>query len=207
MVLYRDELYNPVMEPIKTFRIITLGDTAVGKTSLFIKYIEDQFKEAIASTIAVNHHYKEILIDGSKVHLQMWDTAGQERYKSIVRQMYRGADGFIFVYDVSNDRSFSEMKNIVSELSGILDPKFTVLVGNKIDLIEDSDELKEKKQVLERYATENKFKYFFTSAKTGVNVNEVFEHLSRFLFYNKDSTAKPKNALLAPKKKKWRVCF
>lgn len=195
------------MEPIKTFRIITLGDTAVGKTSLFIKYTEDQFKEAIASTIAVNHHYKEILIDGNRVHLQMWDTAGQERYKSIVKQMYRGADGFILVYDVNNDRSFSEMKNIITELEGILDPKFTVLVGNKIDLVENSADLEEKKRELDKYATDNKFKYFITSAKTGVNVNEVFEYLSKSLFYNKDMRTKPKNALLALKKNKWRFCF
>lgn len=195
------------MDAIKTFRIITLGDTAVGKTSLFIKYMEDQFKEAIASTIAVSNHYKEVLIDGNRVHLQMWDTAGQERYKSIVRQMYRGADGFILVYDINNDRSFSEMKNIVLELSGILDPKFTVLVGNKIDVPESSEELSRKKEVLEKFAGEKKFKYFFTSAKTGVNVNEVFEFLSKSLYYNKDPVSKPKNALMALKKKKWRFCF
>lgn len=190
----------------KTFKIVILGDTNVGKSSLFIRYLKDEFKEAIANTIAISNDFKEVLVDGNPVHLQMWDTAGQEKFKSIVSQLYRDADGFIFVYDVSISRSFSGMKSLISELSGILNPKFMVLVGNKIDCLE-GEALDEEKDILHDFAAKNRCKYFFTSAKTGENVNEVFEYLSRVLYYSKDVKAKPKNVLTSIFKKKKKFCF
>jgi len=188
----------------KTFKIVILGDTNVGKSSLFIRYLRDEFKEAIANTIAINNDFKEILVDGNRVHLQMWDTAGQEKFRSIVSQLYRDADGFIFVYDVNIDRSFSGMKNLIAELGGILNPRFTVVVGNKIDLC--GDELEKKKSEIQEFASKNKFKWFLTSAKTGECVNDVFEHLSKVLYYNKDTRERPKN-LISLFKRKRRFCL
>ncbi|ELA41288.1 small GTP-binding protein domain protein [Vittaforma corneae ATCC 50505] len=190
----------------KTFKIVILGDTNVGKSSLFIRYLRDEFKEAIANTIAISNDFKEVLVDGNPVHLQMWDTAGQERFKSIVSQLYRDADGFIFVYDVNISRTFSGMKNLIAELSSILNPKFTVLVGNKIDCLE-GEALEEERGFLQDFAAKNKFKYFFTSAKTGESVNEVFEYLSRVLYYNTDVKTKPKNVLTSIFKKKKSFCL
>lgn len=189
----------------KTFKIVILGDTNVGKSSLFIRYLRDEFKDAIANTIAINNDFKEVLVDGNPVHLQMWDTAGQERFRSIVSQLYRDADGFIFVYDVNTDRSFSGMKNLIDELADIANPKFTVVVGNKIDCLE-SEELAEKKVGIRDFASGKKLKWFLTSAKTGEGVNDVFEHLSKALYYTKEVKPKPRNFISIIKKKR-RFCL
>lgn len=190
----------------KTFKIVILGDTNVGKSSLFGRYMRDEFKEAIANTIAVSNDFKEIIVDGNTVHLQIWDTAGQERFKSIVSHYYRDADGFIIVYDVNIARSFCGMKNLISELSGILNPKFTVLVGNKIDCASE-EVMQHEESSLREYSSKNKFKHFFTSAKTGQSVNEVFEFLSKSLYYGKEKQAKPRNMLLSIKKKRKKFCW
>jgi small GTP-binding protein len=190
----------------QTFKILILGDTNVGKSSLFLRYLKDDFKEAIANTIAISNDFKEVLVDGNLVHLQMWDTAGQERFKSIVSQLYRDADGVILVYDVTAPRSFSEVKNLIAELESILDPRFTVLVGNKIDRAE-KEQLEDEKSILKDLANKTKFEYFFTSAKTGENVNKIFEHLSRSLYYNKKPKKKMKNLLSQISKQRRRFCF
>lgn len=190
----------------QTFKILILGDTNVGKSSLFLRYLKDDFKEAIANTIAISNDFKEVMIDGNLVHLQMWDTAGQERFKSIVSQLYRDADGVILVYDVTVPRSFSEMKNLIAELDSILDPRFTVLVGNKIDRA-SKELLEDERSILKELATKLKFEHFFTSAKTGENVNRIFEYLSRSLYYNKKPKKKFKNLLARISKHKKRFCF
>lgn len=198
---------DPIAKSVpKTFKILILGATNVGKSSLFIRYLREEFKEAIANTIAVSNDFKEIIVDGNPVHLQIWDTAGQERFRSIVSQYYRDADGFIFVYDVSIERTFSEMKNTIEELEGILNPKFTVVVGNKIDCASE-EILKNEESRIKEYAGKKKFKHFFTSAKTGEQVNDVFEYLSKSLYYNKDKQEKVKNMLTAVKKKKKKFCW
>lgn len=191
----------------QTFKILILGDMNVGKSSLFLRYVKDDFKEAIASTIAISNDFKEVIIDNNPVHLLIWDTAGQERFKSIVSQLYRDADAFILVYDVNTPRSFSVVNNLIAELGPTLDPRFTVLVGNKIDCI-GKDELKDEEEILKSLAKRsNDFKYFFTSAKTGKNVNEIFDYLSKSLYYNKKPKAKPKNLLSRLAKHKRKFCF
>lgn len=189
-----------------TYKIIILGDTNVGKSSLFLRYLRDEFRDAIASTIAISNDFKEVLVDGHPVHLQIWDTAGQERYKSIVSQLYRDADGFILVYDVNSRRSFSGMKHLMSELGSVLDPRFTVLVGNKTDCVEQ-ETLREEAAILRSLAQESKIRYFLTSAKTGENVCEVFEVLSKSLLLGKTVREKPRNAISLAKKRKRRFCF
>jgi len=188
------------------YKIIILGDTNVGKSSLFLRYLKDEFREAMANTIAISNDFKEVIIDGNPVHLQIWDTAGQEKFRSIVSQLYRDADGFIFVYDVNVKRSFSEMKHLITELKTILNPSFTILVGNKIDCAE-TDALGEETEELRKLAEDNKFKYFLASAKTGEKVNEIFDVLSRALYSQKLLKPKRKNALKAIKKWKRRFCF
>lgn len=194
----------------RTFKIIILGDANVGKTSFFMRYLTDEFEQSVSSTIGVNNNFKEVIIDNHPVHLQIWDTAGQERFKSLVSQFYRDADGFIFMYDVTIRKSFGKMKTLIEELEGLINPKYTVLIGNQIDRLEENEiekeKIEEEKDILKEFANKNKFKWFFTSAKTGKNVNEVFEYLSRALYYNKESKPKTKN-LLSVIKRKRKFCF
>ncbi|KAI5179534.1 hypothetical protein PAEPH01_2695, partial [Pancytospora epiphaga] len=166
------------------YKIIILGESNVGKSSLFLRYSEDQFKEAIANTIGINNTFKELVIDNEVVHLQMWDTAGQERFRSIVSAFYRESDGFVLVYDVTSRRSFDYMKQLVEELEKCLDRRFTLLVGNKADYLEE-EERQEEEKILGEYAAEMGVSYYLASAKTGENVNKLFEDLSRKLFRTK----------------------
>jgi small GTP-binding protein len=182
------------------YKIIILGESNVGKSSLFLRYTEDLFKEALANTIGINNCFKELFIDGNPVHLQMWDTAGQERFRSIVSAFYRESDGFILVYDVTMERSYHYLTQLISELSECIDPKFTILVGNKTDQL-SQDKLFEEYDKLASLAKKHKFKYYFTSAKTGENVNELFEELSRDLYYNKVTQSKPVNKIIFNKPK------
>lgn len=207
--LYQLIYFNikPLMSEVKTiptFKILILGDTNVGKSSLFLRYMKDEFKEVIANTVAINYDFKEIFVNGEAVHLKIWDTAGQEKFRSIVSQLYRDADGFILVYDVNTRRSFSSLTHLVKQLKDVINPKFTVVVGNKIDTIDEELLVQEEKSIKE-FATENKFKYFLVSAKTGNQVNEIFETLSKSLYKNKEVKVKGENAL--KRGKKWKKLF
>lgn len=190
------------------YKVIILGESNVGKSSLFLRYTEDQFKEAIANTIGINNTFKELIIDGEPVHLQMWDTAGQERFRSIVSAFYRESDGFVLVYDVTSSRSFDYIRQLVEELQGCLDARFTLLVGNKVDRLKEDARAEEMGQ-LERYASGLGFSYCFASAKTGENVNEMFEALSRRLFRMKSKSEIARNTVdLSKKRRRGRFwCF
>lgn len=186
-----------------SYKIIVLGESNVGKSSLFLRYTLDIFRDAMANTIGIDNSFKELIIDGSPVHLQLWDTAGQERFRSIVTAYYRESDGFVFVYDVTVEY----MVQRIEEMTDCIDPRFTVVVGNKIDSI-GKDKLEEEKMRLSLVAKKYNFKSYFSSAKTGENVNELFEELGRNLYYNKTKKENSTNLIdLSKKKKKHRWCF
>ena len=154
-------------------KILIIGDSAVGKTSLLLKYVENYFPETHMATIGVEYKTKVIETSKYKVNLNIWDTAGQERFKSITKSFFNGANGIVFVYDITESSTFSGVKNWIKDS----DPygKFeSVLCGNK-------DDLKEKRQVktdaLKEYGLKKKIAVFETSAKTGHNVNEAFKQL------------------------------
>lgn len=183
------------------YKIIILGESNVGKSSLFLRYTEDRFKEAIANTIGVNNTFKELVIDGKPVHFQMWDTAGQERFRSIVSAFYRESDGFVFVYDVTSDRSFDYMCQLLDELREAVDPRFTLVVGNKVDCA-DAECLAAESERLKVLARQRGFHHYLSSAKTGENVNEMFEALCKDLFHMKSKEENAKNVLDITRKKK-----
>ncbi|KAI5148526.1 hypothetical protein ENBRE01_0387 [Enteropsectra breve] len=190
------------------YKIIILGETNVGKSSLFMRYTEDSFMETIPNTIGVNNFFKKLVIEGNPVHLQMWDTAGQERFRSIVSAFYRESDGFLLVYDLGNQRSFEYLKQLVDELKDFLDPRFTVLIGNKSDTVDRETLLKSKAQ-LSSMAQKIGCKYHLVSAKTGENVNRVFEDLSGELYNRKKKAVKERVSFLSSKKNQriFKFCF
>lgn len=188
---------------IPTYKIAILGDTNVGKTSLFVRYLRREFRDIVSNTIAVDYNFRKVFVNGEEVHLKIWDTAGQEKFKSIVSQLYRDADGFILVYDVNSRRSFSEMTHLIREIGSNLDPKMTVIVGNKIDTVGPEDRKSEEK-LLKEFCETKKFKYFLTSAKTGVFVDDLFLYLAGALYYGKNNIRKSNEI---KKKKKWRGKF
>jgi Ras-related protein Rab-1A len=155
------------------FKIILVGDSGVGKTSLFSRYTDDIFTESFISTIGIDFKMKTITVKNKKVRLQIWDTAGQERFRTIVQSYYRGAQSIIIVFDITDIKSFENVKCWLSEINKyVLDEQFAqiLLVGNKNDLATRAVSYELAKQ----FAIENQMKYIETSAKSSSNVEKAF---------------------------------
>ena len=171
------------MEEKNKLKIIIIGDSQVGKTSLLFQYTENFYPENFISTVGIEYKLKEIKINEVNYTLQIWDTAGQERFKSLSRSFMNEADGVLFVYDITNKKTFQSIKDwikIQEDTSEIGNKK--IIVGNKSDL-EDKREISKEKlknlcEQLNVYGEE-------TSAKTGENVSEIFEKLAQLIVEDK----------------------
>ena len=157
-------------------KLMIIGETRTGKTSLISRYCKDEFKsESYISTIGIDFQIKNIELNSKKIRLQIWDTAGQERFRNIAKNYFRSSDGFIIVYDISSSESFERLDYWIEEIKSNSD-EFTkmILVGNKCDI---QDQRQVNKAEGEEYAKKKSIKFFEVSAKEGTNVNEVFECL------------------------------
>lgn len=161
----------------KLLKIIILGDSGVGKTSLMNRFVKNKFSTQYKATIGADFLTRDMDIDGVPVNIQIWDTAGQERFQSLGVAFYRGADACLLVYDVNEPKSFTSLSTWCDEFliqSTPSDPDnfpFVVL-GNKIDV-------EEQRQVTEKRArswceSRGNVQYFETSAKTADGVEEAF---------------------------------
>ena len=165
-----------------SLKILLIGDSFVGKTSLLLKYCDGQFPEAHMATIGFEFKVKIINVGKWQIRLQIWDTSGQERFRSITQNFYRNADGILFVYDVTNRESFSHIKDWLMD-SQVEDSDIKrILVGNKVDL-EDKRAIDAEK--MNSFAESKKMKCFETSAKSGENVETIFKEISLLILENK----------------------
>ena len=169
-------------------RIVIIGDTSVGKTSILNQLIDQTFQEYEQTTVGANYQLYVEEIDGKKVEIQIWDTAGQEKFKSLGPIYYRNARGAAVVFDVTNRNTFdhlSEWINAFTEVAGTDTSIF--IVANQIDKIDkrqvDSDEIKS-------WADSNAYRVFETSAKTGEGVAELFHEIAVEILKNFVSNAK-----------------
>ncbi len=167
-----------------TLKILLIGDSFVGKTSLLLQFIDRECPESHMATIGVEFKDKIVEINKKKVKLQVWDTSGQERYRSITKNFYRNADGVMFVCDVTKENTFGNIKNwlIDSEQNANNSNFKKILVGNKIDLIE---ERVIKSEQLETFSNKKNMKCFETSAKDGTNIDLVFMELAKLILKDK----------------------
>ena len=163
-------------EDYRLYKILLLGDCAVGKSCLLLRYCENSFQESHLATIGLDFRLKTITLENNrKIRIQIWDTAGEDRFRSITRNYYKGAHGIVLIYDVTDQQSFQHIKDWVDKIKeeskeGVI----IYLVGNKIDLID--------KRIItnadgKKLSEEIKIKYYETSAKDSIGVNEVFENL------------------------------
>ena len=137
---------NNTLKDIK-LKLLIIGDSNVGKTSMLLNYTDNYFPESHLATIGVEYKVKELKTNKFNIALQIWDTAGQERFRSITKSFFRNTNGILFVYDITSRRSFQSVKDWIKD-SEMHDSGFEkILVGNKIDLEEkrevQTDELKE----------------------------------------------------------------
>ena len=153
-----------------SLKILLIGDSHVGKTSLLLKYVDDFFPEEHIATIGIEYKDKFINKDGFNIRLQLWDTAGQERFNSITKNIYRNTNGVLFVYDVTKRKSYNSMKNWIKDTEKIDKDIKGIILGNKIDL----EEREVNKDELEELGNKMNMKFLETSAKENINVKEAF---------------------------------
>ena len=159
-------------------KILTLGDSGVGKTSIIQKFVNDKFSQNMLSTIGVDFQSKIIMIDNTKVKLKIWDTTGQERFKTLTSQYYNGADGALLIFDVTNKESFKRINFWMNELNEKkkLNELGLLLIGNKIDLV--NKRIIDKEEA-ENFAKNNNLSYYETSALKNININNIIIDIAK----------------------------
>jgi Ras-related protein Rab-5C len=168
------------------FKLVLLGESAVGKSSLVLRFVKDQFDDYRESTIGAAFLTQTVnLEDGTAVKFEIWDTAGQERYKSLAPMYYRNANCAVVVYDITQSASLEKARNWIRELQRQADPSIVIaLCGNKSDLAVRRQVTQEEAQ---KYAQEEGLMWAETSAKTGDGVTDIFTRIAKKL----PSTAPP----------------
>ena len=172
---------NNNLQEIK-LKILIIGDSNVGKTSMLLNYTDNYFPESHLATIGVEYKVKKITTNKYNITLQIWDTAGQERFRSITKSFFRNTNGILFVYDITSRKSFQSVKDWIKD-SEMHDSGFEkVLCGNKVDLEQQRqvkiDELKE-------FGMKKKIDVIETSAKSNINIDESFKKLIDLILSNK----------------------
>eukprot|EP01016_Furgasonia_blochmanni_P037048 TRINITY_DN4317_c0_g1_i24.p1 TRINITY_DN4317_c0_g1~~TRINITY_DN4317_c0_g1_i24.p1 ORF type:complete len:183 (+),score=45.70 TRINITY_DN4317_c0_g1_i24:126-674(+) len=159
------------------FKLVIIGNSGVGKSSLLLRFADDQFNENYLATIGVDFRFRTLKVDGKSVKLQIWDTAGQERFRTITNAYYKGADGIVVVYDTTQYSTFEDVEKFwINEIESYAEKGVELmLVGNKNDLNEtkavSTDEVKD-------YCVKRNMELFETSAKTADHVNDCLLYTS-----------------------------
>ena len=168
------------------FKIILLGDSSVGKTSLILRFCDDKFMEIGTSTIGVDTKTKDVRHNGKKIQLEIWDTAGEERFRTLAKNSYQGSDGIILVYDITQKKTFSNIKHWYDNIKNNIDidKVAIILVGNKSDLPDPQV----KKESTEKFCEQYNIQVIETSCKENINIVETFNILIEKMIklYNDD---------------------
>lgn len=172
-------------------KLLLIGDSGVGKTCLLFRFAEDKFNAQFISTIGIDFKIRTVNVDGKRLKLQIWDTAGQERFRTITTAYYRGAAGIMLVYDVTNERSFENIKNWMRNIEEhAADDVEKMIIANKCDNEESRVISREKGQNL---AMDHNVAFYETSAKNGDNVEEAFISIARVIKDSLESKREEEN--------------
>lgn len=166
-----------------TLKILTIGESAVGKTCILLRFTDDKFLINHITTIGIDYKSKVINSGGKSVKLKIWDTAGQERFRNITKQYYKGADGILLVYDITERNSFEKARDWMNNIQDNTqkDNVGIVLLGNKSDLEERQVSYEEGQKL----AQEFNVMFMETSAYKNINIKESFECLTNLIVSKK----------------------
>ena len=194
------------MTKIEDIKLITLGNSAVGKSSFILKYTDNSFSQEYLSTLGVDYKHKKIkLKNGKDVRLRIFDTAGQERYRAVSASFIKKADGVILIYDISDLDSFKAVDNWIKSIRETGKEKLPiVLVGNKCDLSDDERKISLKEG--QDKANEFQIPFYETSCKDGINIKEALEKLIDDIIEKGNKNIMGEFKILNKGKKKEKCC-
>eukprot|EP00300_Choanocystis_sp_HF-7_P027778 c33009_g1_i1.p1 GENE.c33009_g1_i1~~c33009_g1_i1.p1 ORF type:complete len:208 (+),score=43.90 c33009_g1_i1:48-671(+) len=160
------------------FKLVLIGDSGVGKSCLLLRFVDDNFSEFYVSTIGVDFRFRTLTVDNKLVKLQIWDTAGQEKFRTITSAYYRGADGIIVVYDISQHKSFEHVDDWLREAARYAkEGVVKLVVGNKSDLPNRDVTPEEGAALAERH----RMQHIETSSLNSNNVDRAFRMIAQRL--------------------------
>ncbi|KAJ8102751.1 ras family-domain-containing protein [Lipomyces tetrasporus] len=170
-------------------KLLLIGDSGVGKSCLLLRFSEDSFTPSFITTIGIDFKIRTIDLDGKRIKMQIWDTAGQERFRTITTAYYRGAMGILLVYDVTDEKSFNNIRNWFSNVEQHASEGVNkLLIGNKCDWEEKRAVSTEQGKAL---ANELGIPFIEASAKANINVEEAFVSLARQIKQRVDLASEP----------------
>ena len=170
------------------FKVLLLGNSDVGKSSLILRYVDQVWSDTFVPTIGVDFKVKTLELQNKQIKMQIWDTAGQERFRNVISSYFRGAHGILLIYDVTNRDSFKNLESWLIEIEqNSSENVLKVLIGNKNDLVDDKEIKTEEGQA---FANRNGMQFIETSAKENTNVTEAFECLAKLMMeFNSEKKA------------------
>ena len=186
-------------------QLLIIGNSIVGKTSILTKYTTKTYNENYLATVGLDFFTKDEIIDDKTIRIKIWDTAGQERYKAITKCFFQRAQGIIIVFDVTNKKSFEDLKiwidsiNSQSKLTEDLENMPIIIIGNKIDI---------PKRVIDKetalnFAKEQNLDYYETSAKTGEGIDSAIKDLvKKVMVYNRKKNGRDNLKLIENSQKR-----
>ena len=193
---YKVEIIKDPGEIDLSFKLILVGDSAVGKSCLSIRATKDTYESVYSPTIGFEFLTLFLNVEDKKIKLQIWDTCGQEVYRSLITGFYHNSSLAILVYAIDDDNTFSHLDSWINEIRENGNPEINIfLIGNKVDLEDKRQITKEEAQ---KFTEENDIKLFMeTSAKTGFNAQNVFIEAAKLLYEQhlnyRVKTAKPED--------------
>ena len=194
------------------FKIITLGNSGVGKTSIIERYINNIFNDNAISTVGLEFCVKKIkLKDGKEISLKLMDTSGQEKYSAVTKSYLKNAEGVLFVFALNNKESFDKLREWIQNFNdNSLNKDYIAkyIVGNKCDL----KDISIKENEIKEFSDFNGMEYFITSAKENINIEKIFQEMGEILYDNYIKSGRGKNNQMklvekSNKKKKNECCY
>ena len=174
-------------------KILILGESKVGKSSILNRFTEKTYAETLPPTLGIDYKITKMNVSGFDLKMQIWDTAGQERFRSITESFYKGCQAVLLVFDLSDRETFNKIKNWLANINekagtGVL----IVLLGNKCDLVSKSEIELVNQEEIDCLVNALNIKYFATSAKEDINIHEAFYYIAKIIIEKE----KESNALL-----------